>query len=95
MLEKEVEYLALTRDTTEADIKQRREIVRGESVYVDQGAVRAAIHGRVLVLDGASAPRSALLTATGLEKAERNVLPVLNNLLENREMALEVRFCDC
>lgn len=25
----------------------------------------------------------------GLEKAERNVLPVLNNLLENREMQLE------
>jgi len=25
----------------------------------------------------------------GLEKVERNVLPVLNNLLENREMALE------
>ena len=25
----------------------------------------------------------------GVEKAERNVLPVLNNLLENREMQLE------
>ena len=25
----------------------------------------------------------------GVEKAERNVLPVLNNLLENREMALD------
>ena len=25
----------------------------------------------------------------GVEKAERNVLPTLNNLLENREMALE------
>jgi hypothetical protein len=25
----------------------------------------------------------------GVEKAERNVLPVLNNLMENREMALE------
>ena len=32
--------------------------------------------GRILVLEG-------------LEKAERNVLPVLNNLLENREMQLE------
>lgn len=41
-----------------------------------QCAVRAATQGRVLVLDG-------------LEKAERNVLPVLNNLLENREMQLE------
>ncbi len=25
----------------------------------------------------------------GIEKAERNVLPLLNNLLENREMHLE------
>ena len=38
--------------------------------------VRAALLGRVLILDG-------------LEKAERNVLPALNNLLENREMQLE------
>ena len=41
-----------------------------------QSAVRAAVEGRVLVLQG-------------IEKAERNVLPVLNNLLENREMHLE------
>lgn len=41
-----------------------------------QSAVRAATEGRVLVLEG-------------IEKAERNVLPVLNNLLENREMHLE------
>lgn len=38
--------------------------------------MRAATQGRVLLLEG-------------LEKAERNVLPVLNNLLENREMQLE------
>lgn len=41
-----------------------------------QSAVRAATEGRVLILEG-------------IEKAERNVLPVLNNLLENREMHLE------
>jgi hypothetical protein len=74
---KEVEYVALTGDTTEADLKQRREIVAGGTVkWTDQGVVRAALMGRVLVLEG-------------LEKAERNVLPVLNNLLENREMQLE------
>ena len=39
-------------------------------------AVKAAIQGRVLILEG-------------IEKAERNVLPVLNNLLENREMQLD------
>ena len=38
--------------------------------------MRAAVEGRVLVLEG-------------IEKAERNVLPILNNLLENREMQLE------
>ncbi|VDP14490.1 unnamed protein product [Heligmosomoides polygyrus] len=41
-----------------------------------QCAVRAALNGRVLVIDG-------------VEKAERNVLPILNNLLENREMQLD------
>lgn len=38
--------------------------------------MRAAVEGRILVLEG-------------IEKAERNVLPILNNLLENREMHLE------
>uniref|UniRef100_A0A8C6UB39 von Willebrand factor A domain containing 8 n=1 Tax=Neogobius melanostomus TaxID=47308 RepID=A0A8C6UB39_9GOBI len=86
LTKREVEYLALSRDTTETDLKQRREIRSGTAFYIDQVAlvpssypfcaVRAATQGRVLVLEG-------------LEKAERNVLPVLNNLLENREMQLE------
>ena len=73
---REVEYLSLSRDTTESELKQRREIVDGSGVYVDQAAVRAALGGRILVLDG-------------IERAERNVLPLLHNLLENREMRLE------
>ncbi|KAM9851049.1 von Willebrand factor A domain-containing protein 8 [Aulostomus maculatus] len=76
LTKREVEYVALSRDTTETDLKQRREIRAGTAFYVDQCAVRAATQGRVLILEG-------------LEKAERNVLPVLNNLLENREMQLE------
>uniref|UniRef100_A0A665V668 von Willebrand factor A domain-containing protein 8 n=1 Tax=Echeneis naucrates TaxID=173247 RepID=A0A665V668_ECHNA len=80
LTKREVEYVALSRDTTETDLKQRREIRSGTAFYIDQYfcvcAVRAATQGRVLVLEG-------------LEKAERNVLPVLNNLLENREMQLE------
>ena len=44
--------------------------------YADAPPLRAASKGRVLVLEG-------------VEKAERNVLPILNNLLENREMHLE------
>ncbi|KAG7391169.1 von Willebrand factor A domain-containing protein 8 [Phytophthora pseudosyringae] len=76
LLHKEVEYVAISQDTTESDLKQRREIVDGAAIFTDQAPVRAAINGRVLVIDG-------------LEKAERNVLPTLNNLLENREMMLD------
>ncbi|XP_030874342.1 von Willebrand factor A domain-containing protein 8 [Leptonychotes weddellii] len=76
LTKREVEYIALSRDTTETDLKQRREIRGGTAFYVDQCAVRAATEGRTLILEG-------------LEKVERNVLPVLNNLLENREMQLE------
>lgn len=72
----DVEYLAITRDTTESDLKQRREIVGNTVVYTDQPPVRAAINGSILILDG-------------IENAERNVLPTLNNLLENREMSLD------
>ena len=47
---REVEYVALTQDTTESDLKQRREIVEGGSaLYYDQAPVRAAVEGRVLV----------------------------------------------
>ena len=44
--------------------------------WSDAPPVRAALRGRVLLLDG-------------LERAERNVLPTLNNLLENRELSLD------
>lgn len=75
---REMEYIALTQDTTESDLKQRREIIEGGSAeFFDQAPVKAAINGRILIVEG-------------LEKVERNVMPVLNNLLENREMSLEV-----
>ncbi|XP_067669611.1 von Willebrand factor A domain-containing protein 8-like [Haliotis asinina] len=76
LTQRESEYISLSRDTTESDLKQRREIQGGTAFYIDQCAVRAALEGRILVLEG-------------IEKAERNVLPVLNNLLENREMQLD------
>lgn len=76
LTEREVEFIALSRDTTEADLKQRKEIKSGTANYHDQSALRAATNGRILILEG-------------IEKAERNVLPILNNLLENREMHLE------
>ena len=73
LLGREAEYVGITRDTTESDLKQRREIRRGTVVYEAAPPLRAALHGRVLLLEG-------------VEKAERNVLPLLNNLLENREV---------
>ena len=73
---RETEIVTLTRDTTESDLKQRREIVSGSALFMNQPPVRAALEGRILVIDG-------------IEAAERNVLPTLNNLLENREMQLE------
>ncbi|KAI9224602.1 AAA domain-containing protein [Blastocladiella britannica] len=87
LTQRPVEYISLHRDISgDADIKQRREIVHDQHTnaprstarveWVDGPAVRAAMHGSVLILDG-------------VERAERNVLPVLNNLLENRELTLD------
>lgn len=42
---REVEIVTISRDTTEADLKQRREIINGSVLYVDQAPVRAAING--------------------------------------------------
>ena len=77
-----LELVTLSADTTEGDLKQRREIQVSPStgrtgvIFSDQPPVRAALEGGILVLDG-------------IERAERNVLPLLNNLLENREINLE------
>ncbi|KAL0575398.1 hypothetical protein V5O48_000404 [Marasmius crinis-equi] len=77
IINSEYEYIALHRDVGETELKQGREIREGGNlVYVDSPAVKAAKHGRLLILEG-------------IEKAERGIMPVLNNLLENREMNLE------
>ena len=128
LLQREVEYLCVSPDVTESDIKQRREIKHKTAVYENAAAVRACLLGRVLVIDGIekavrrSKQRCAAATARGCHcpwlppccsatlahfpptllvvvslpvlstpthTQERNVLPVINNLLENREMALE------
>jgi MoxR-like ATPase len=73
---REIRVVYLNSDVTESDLKQRREIRNGSLVYDDQSAVSAAVEGQLLVLEG-------------LERVERNVLPVVNNLLENREMHLD------
>lgn len=52
LLNAEVEYVPLSRDTTESDLKQRRELIQGNALHIDQAPVRAALHGRLLILDG-------------------------------------------
>ncbi|KAJ3774347.1 AAA domain-containing protein [Lentinula raphanica] len=77
LLNLEYEYVALHRDVGETELKQGREIRDGGSlVYVDSPAVSAVKYGRLLILEG-------------IEKAERGIMPILNNLLENREMNLD------
>nr|CAJ2467816.1 unnamed protein product [Leishmania braziliensis] len=73
---REIRVVYLNSDITESDLKQRREIRNGNLIYDDQSAVSAAVEGQLLVLEG-------------LTRVERNVLPVINNLLENREMHLD------
>jgi hypothetical protein len=36
LTQKEAEYISLSRDTTETDLKQRREIISGSAIHVDQ-----------------------------------------------------------
>ena len=71
-----VEYVSLHRDIGEAELLQQRSLDAGGSLRYDDGpVVRAMKHGRILVLDG-------------IERAERGVMPILNNILENREQNL-------
>lgn len=48
--------MALTPDTSEADLKARRELCMGAEglsvCWFDQAVVRAAVLGRVLILEG-------------------------------------------
>ena len=52
LAKREVELLTITQDTTVHDITQRREILNGTSFFKDGPAVKAALHGRILLLDG-------------------------------------------
>ena len=58
LLGREIEWVSISRDTPEADLKQRKEFSNNMTMYVNQAPVRAAINGSLLILEG-------------LEKAER------------------------
>lgn len=49
---RKIEFVPISKDTTEADLKQRREIVNANVVFKDQPPVTAALEGKILVLDG-------------------------------------------
>ena len=82
LLQREVHVVTITSNLTESDLKQRRELTASspdgklELTFQNAAPVDAALNGRILILDG-------------LERASRNVLPTLNNLLEHRSMNLE------
>ncbi|EGF99746.1 Hypothetical protein MELLADRAFT_94123 [Melampsora larici-populina 98AG31] len=87
LAKREYEYIGIHRDLSENELKQSREISasisgsddkKSELQFIDSATVRSVKLGRILILDG-------------LEKAERGILPLLNNLLENREMNLFVK----
>ena len=73
------EYVSLNRDTSAADLRQRRELKNGNTFLEHGPVLRAAINGHVLILDG-------------LGKVEPNLLPLINELLESRQLELEGGF---
>ena len=80
MTEREVEYVALTRDTSEGDLKQRREIIGGGTVvWTDQSVVRAATKGRVLVIEGLEKVRRATRTAADSAELPPHLLRVASD----------------
>jgi MoxR-like ATPase len=81
LIQRPIQVVSITSDLTESDLKQRRELSKApngrvELTFTNAPPVQAAIEGHLLLLDG-------------LERASRNVLPTLNNLLEHRSMNLE------
>ncbi|CAO1613724.1 unnamed protein product [Jaminaea pallidilutea] len=69
------EYVSMHRDVGESELLQQRSLRGGNLDYVDGPVVRAMKNGSLLIIDG-------------VQRAERNVMPLLNNILENREANL-------
>ncbi len=70
------EYVSFHRDVGEAELLQTRSLSSGGNLVFEDGPViRAMKNGHLLILEG-------------VEKAERGVTPIINNILENREQNL-------
>lgn len=48
---REVEYISLSRDTTESDMKQRREVIHKTATYIDQVRLLEEIYQFYLMWD--------------------------------------------
>lgn len=48
LTQRELEYIALSRDTTESDLKQRREIKNKAAIYYDQVSAERTLFRRFL-----------------------------------------------
>lgn len=81
LTQRKLEYATLGRDTAKGDKNdvgylQQSKMQTGANAQFDDIVVRAAVHGSILVIKG-------------IEHIEHHIVPVLNNLLENRKMQLE------
>jgi von Willebrand factor A domain-containing protein 8 len=81
LVQRPIELIHISPDTTVNDILQRPTLKQDHNRYPtnvdweDQGAVRAALQGHILILDG-------------LHRAERNVISSLKSLLARHEVKL-------
>lgn len=76
LLQVPFEYVSMHRDIGESELLQQRSLRAGGTlVYNDGPVVRAMKNGSLLIIEG-------------VQRAERNVMPLLNNILENREANL-------
>ena len=69
--DREIDSVLITRDTTDSDLLQRRELSKGNVRFIDGPVVNAALAGKLFVLDG-------------MERAERNVLVQLRSTTTSR-----------
>lgn len=89
-------WLLGVQDTTESDLKQRREIGRGGTMlFIDQAAVQAALSGRVLIIEGLEKapgserpPPSMFGSSASVDRVAALLLPIR---LQSAAMVIESR----
>lgn len=74
--QRDFEYAVISCETCGSHLKQRLELGETGATRLDGPATSAARRGAILILDG-------------VDRADANVLPILNELLENRRLPLD------